>query len=433
MKVSLFPTSRLAGTRVACSVFLVVALLVATTLPRHAHAGWNIDTLHKFTGGLLFGGLLMDSAGRIYGTEADSNSPYGTVFRLDPPTKNGDAWSVVVLHKFTGGTDGSYAWGSLIADSNGNLYGITTGAIGHKAGSVFELSPPPKGVPSWTVTPLYDFTGGTDGGTPYGDLIRDDTGVIYGTTYEAGLNHDCDGGGCGVVFRLTPPPKGKTHWTETVLHEFTGGTDGANPFGGVVMDRKGVLYGTTYQGGSIADYGTVYSLTPPAQGKTAWHFKVLHIFSGGADGGYPNASLTLDASGALYGTTIRGGSLFYGTVFKLAPAAGKAYWAETVLHNFSAQPDGQTPQGNLIFDEAGALYGTTFLGGTDGVGMVFKLSPPAKGKKAWTEEHLYDFAGGFNSDGPSAGLIFDKNHSLYGTTSGNVLNDGGTVFKLTPP
>jgi hypothetical protein len=414
---------------------------------QEAHAEWPIDTLHKFLSGdkddLLWGGLLRNTKGYLYGTDTTAGlKGYGMVFRLNPPV-TGNTWTVSVLHAFTGGSDGSYPYASLVSGPGGNLYGITLGPT--IQGSVFKLAPPTKGETSWILTPVHNFTGGADGGSPMGDLIRDEAGVLYGTTYSGGQG--CNTVGCGVVYRMVPPGKGQTHWTPSVLYAFCrkpNCTDGANPEGGLVRDRRGVLYGTTSLGG---DYGlsgdgcycgVAFSLTPPSKGKTTWTYQVLHTFLGNynknVDGDFPNASPILDASGALYGTTVLGGSFFEGTVFKLTPpATGKTLWTETILHDFGSGKDGQIPHGSLIFDTKGALYGTALDAGRKDQGMVFKLSPPPKGRTTWQEDDLYDFSGGANGDGPNAGLTLGPGDTLFGTTSGSRSNDGGTVFRLSPP
>jgi uncharacterized protein YceK len=233
--------------------------------------------------------------------------------------------------------------------------------------------------------------------------------------------------------------------------------DGSNPGAGLIMDRSGALYGTTHLGGSTTGsssvgYGTVFKLTPPAYGQTRWTESVLYRFNGGADGENPMATLTLDAAGNLYGTTLYGGTgQCYngcGTVFKLTrPSTGQTTWSKTTLRSFSGRADGGTPQGKLVLDGAGALYGTTYKGGTGGCtdmlsytigcGVVFKLTPPAAGQTNWTETVLVDFNG---RDGafPQGGLTWGPNGVLYGTASSGYTNmygvgGYGLVFKLTPP
>jgi uncharacterized repeat protein (TIGR03803 family) len=273
----------------------------------------------------------------------------------------------------------------------------------------------------WTETVLHNFGYGTDGATPYAGLIFDAAGNLYGTTQYGGTY------GVGTVFELTPAAGGG--WTETVLHNFGNGADGSTPFAGLIFDAAGNLYGTTYQGGTYL-YGTVFELTPAGGG--SWTEKVLHNFGNGTDGAAPYAGLIFDAAGNLYGTTYQGGTYSSsGTVFELTPAAGGG-WTETVLHNFNYNgTDGNYPYAGLIFDAAGNLYGTTYQGGTYFYGTVFELTPTAGG--GWTEKVLYSFNNN-GADGyyPQAGLILDAAGNLYGTTSYGGTYSYGTVFELTP-
>jgi uncharacterized repeat protein (TIGR03803 family) len=426
-----------------------LALLATILLPAAgAHAEWHSETLHHFTGkpdgnlewgapllgpgGVLFGAA---TAGGSYGyvhTHTESSDGFGTIFEVIPPVKGQTAWTTRVLHSFTGGFDGEFPYGSLIADKDGNLYGITAFGLDGYQGSVFKLAPPAPRLTAWTLTPLHTFTGRGDGGGPMGDLIMDPDGNLYGTTYYGGRG--CNGAGCGTVFRLEPPPKGESKWTETVLYMFGDGADGGNPAGGLARDAAGVLFGLTSLGGDPNAFaGTVFSLSPPAKGGLVWRYQVLHTFSGATDGGNPNAAPILDASGALYATTVLGGSFFEGTVFRLTPPKpGQHAWVETVLHNFGEGKDGLVPHGTLVFDKAGALYGTTLSGGSKGLGSVFKLAPPATGQTTWIETELHAFAGGADGDGPNAAVTFDIHGALYGTSSGSPLEDFGTVFQLTP-
>jgi uncharacterized repeat protein (TIGR03803 family) len=287
----------------------------------------------------------------------------------------------------------------------------------------------------------------TDGSYPVSSLIEDKAGNLYGTASYGGTSASAG----GIVFKLSPPASGQTAWTETVLVDFNR-TNGQNPSGNLVADSDGNLYGTTSYGGKF-DQGTVFKLSPPAAGKTAWKQTVLFSFKG-INGAQPYAGLLLDAAGNLYGTTAGGGPDFgignayangSGTVFQLAPpATGQADWTETVLFSFAVTNAvgqhvyGQDPFGSLIADTAGNLYGTTSIGGTGGGnygGTVFRLAPPAAGKAAWTATPLYEFnaAGGTQLFGA---LIADNTGHLYGTTtSGGAFGPGGggTVFRLSPP
>jgi uncharacterized repeat protein (TIGR03803 family) len=283
---------------------------------------------------------------------------------------------------------------------------------------------------------LYSFCSQTtcaDGYFPHAKLIMDGSGNLYGTTAAGGnsQNH-------GVAYRLAPSG---TSWVESVLYNFCSQTnciDGAYPYGGLIMDGSGSLYGITNQGGT--GRGTVYKIMPTSFG---WTQAVLYSFCSQslcADGASPTAGLIMDGSGNLYSTTYNGGSHSSGTVFKLAPSG--TGWAETVLYSFCAQSnctDGTFPQAGLIMDAAGNLYGTTESGGSNSGGTVFRLAPSGTG---WTEAVLYSFCSQSScSDGarPEAGLIMDAAGNLYGTTfyGGNYYcgtnNAGpcGTVFQLT--
>ena len=209
-----------------------------------------------------------------------------------------------------------------------------------------------------------------------------------------------------------------------VLHNFGQGTDGLSPLASLTVDPSGNLYGTTNSGGAYKA-GIVFKLTPGAAG--TWDETVIHEFGSGIDGRNPQASLIFDAAGNLYGTTNAGGPLHYGTVFQLTPVAGGG-WSETVIHNFNS-PDGQASQSGLIMDLAGNLYGTTFVGGAYGLGVAFELMP--RGGVVWTEKVLHNFGHGQDGAYCQAGLIFDQAGNLYGTTVNGGTYNQGTVFELT--
>jgi uncharacterized repeat protein (TIGR03803 family) len=254
----------------------------------------------------------------------------------------------------------------------------------------------------------------TDGNSPVAGLIFDAAGNLYGTTAGGGTY------GYGTVFELTPTAGGS--WTEQVLHNFGNGTDGFYPYAGLIFDKNGNLYGTTYKGGAYGA-GTVFELTPTGGG--GWAEQVLHNFGNGTDGTYPEAGLIFDAAGNLYGTTAGGGTSAGGTVFELT-----ATGTETVLHNFGNGTDGSYLLAGLIFNAGGNLYGTTNEGGAYGAGTVFELTPTGGG---WTERVLHNFFSTLlDGGGPLAGLTFDAGGNLYGTTYYGGTSAGGTVFELTP-
>ena len=301
-----------------------------------------------------------------------------------------------------------------------------------------------------TLTTLYPFSGPPDGKNSVAALIADASGALYGTTETGGSGTGC-GGGCGTVFKLTPPPKTGGPWIESVLYSFTNSPDGALPQASLIADASGALYGTTTSGGtgcSSGACGTVFKLTPPPKTGGPWTENVLYSFTGGSDGGIPLGSLFADASGALYGTTEVGGSGGGGTVFKLTPPTPPATtWTVSVLYSFAGGSDGANPQAGVIADTSGALYSTTLQGGVSGgcagrgCGTVFKLTPPTPPATTWTESVLYIFTDVPDGSLPQAGLIIaDASGALYGTTqgggigcTGNPVPGCGTVFKLTPP
>jgi len=246
---------------------------------------------------------------------------------------------------------------------------------------------------------------------------------LYGTASEGGANHG------GVAFELTPGgPNGG--WNETVLHTFTGygaSADGAYPDGNVIFDKAGNLYGTTYWGGRKNE-GTIFELSPNLDG--TWSETVLHSFHG-SDGSDPDVGLFADARGNLYGTTPYGGTDNHGTVFKMAPGANNT-WTGRVLHSFTGGADGSGPTAGLISCGEDRLYGTASGGGINKAGLVFELAPGANG--SWTETVLYAFASGMDGDDPGSGnLTCDAKSNLYGTTNGGGKFSKGTVYRINAP
>jgi uncharacterized repeat protein (TIGR03803 family) len=303
-----------------------------------------------------------------------------------------------VLFNFTGSADGESPYGSLVRDTAGNLYGTTEAGGASGAGTVFKVNK------SGTHTVLYSFKGGSDGANPYVGVIRDAAGNLYGTTANGGAS------GLGTVFKLT-----KTG-NEKVLYSFAGGSDGCYPYGGLLRDAAGNLYGTTEVCGA-SGVGTVFKLTNT--GKET----VLHSFAGGSsDGEFPSfTSLLMDTSGNLYGVAEQGGTDNLGVVYKLSKS-GKL----KVLHSFAGgTSDGCDVFGTPVMDAEGNLYGTANACGSAHVGIVWKVSQ--KGK----ETVLHTFTAG-SSDGaePIAGVIMDANGNLYGDTYQGGSANLGTVYKL---
>jgi len=445
-------------------LLLFLILMLAST----ASAEWKEKVLYSFQGGTdgyqPAGGVVFDKQGNLYGATTDGGSsscrgPFqcGTVFQLKPPTKSGDPWTETVLYVFKGSdsNDGASPFGGLIWDQAGNLYGTTgydgTGdciLLGSRVGcgTVYELSPPTQKGGVWIETVIYNFKGDTDGQLPIGDLVFDKQGNLYGATQYGGGYGSCNPSfyqHCGTIFKLSPPKTKSGKWTEKVLHGFRGGTDGANPNGGLVFDSKGAIYGTTQFGGfdggvcGPGGCGMVFRLAPALVGE-AWTEEVLDRFDPGESGAAePLAGVIFDGTGNLFGTTAGGGDSGSGTIFELAPSSG-GKWTELVLHHFRDQNDGDHPESSLVFDPMGNLDGTATGGGAVGDGTVFRLRPQDQGN-GWTFGVLYTFMGSPDGSYPASNLIFDKAGNLYGTTqqSGNTgqncgHNGCGTVFEVRP-
>jgi hypothetical protein len=359
---------------------------------------------------------------------------FGAVLLLLPTVQA--ATREKVLYRFAGGTDGSHPSSNLLLDAAGNLYGTTAAGgnlsdcsnyYGSGCGVVFELTPFGDG--KWQESVLYAFQGGTDGLEPTGNLVFDADGNIYGTTYGGGTGTACKAiPGCGTVFELSP--EGDGTWTETVLYSFQDGSDGALPVS-LTIDASGNLYGANTTGGT--EFGTVFELSPPREG-AAWKETTLYSFQ--AFEIQVNPGLVLDAKGNLYGTWYQLYSCYpgCGVVFQLKHA-GKN-WQETDLYDFQGGGNGGEPMAGVIFDGKGHVYGTGAEGGNN-QGIAFELT---RSGNRWTEVLLYNFCSRNNcADGadPQAPLVFDQSGNLYGTTE-----EGGTgcsfsqscgvVFKLTP-
>jgi uncharacterized repeat protein (TIGR03803 family) len=312
----------------------------------------------------------------------------------------------------------------LIEGAGGVLYGTTYyGGGNHDGGTVFALAPPPPGKKQWTETILYSFFGGNFNSHPT-SVIADSTGALYG---EAG----------SAIFKLTPPTPGSPGWTESVLYQF-------RPenylTGGLLVDAKGDLFGVT-ELSPLAPHGTVFELIPPTSGNGPWTKKTLYAFTGGADGSYPIAGVSQDATGALYGTTYAGGGspncgfdggVGCGVVFRLTPpAAGQTAWTESVLFAFN-NTDGAVPFAPLLLI-GGAVYGTTTYVASQNSGEIFQLTPPNSGNGPWNETILYE---GTGLAGPSV-LFVDGKGNFYGLNyeggDPSCRFGCGSAFKLSPP
>ena len=374
-------------------------------------------------------GLVTDAAGNAYGaTYKGGNHDSGTVYEISPTT------GFHTIFRFSrNGNGGRQPMGNLVLDAAGNLYGTTfyggaSNLCGGCGGTVFELTPSNDGG-LWKEIVLYSFCSladCTDGAGPMAGVIFDALGNLYGTTQMGGPNIG------GTVFKLSPSPSG---WTESVLHGFSGSNDGANPFGKLIFDSTGNLYGTTTGGGISGSGGIVFELSPQGD---VWDETILYSFNPNDDDGYsPKAGVTFDSAGNLYGTTYLGGEFELGTVFELSPGAG-GIWSEQILHSFrgvgeDGPIDGSSPQSNIIIDAEGNLYGTTLYGGClgDACGSVFEVFKTPR--RRLVKGRLFGFpVGGALGAQPTGYLTFDNAGNIYGTTMVGGKNNDGVVFRITP-
>jgi uncharacterized repeat protein (TIGR03803 family) len=414
-------------TKKPCDKCLLVSAVILSIWAGSAvaQASGTESTIHTFHGGDGMhpqAGLIADSSGNLYGTTlggGNGQCSCGTIFKVTPERRE------TVLHSFKGGSDGAGPYGGLVFDGAGNLYGTTaaggsSGCNGHGCGTVFKLSGTKESV-------LYAFQGGSDGWEPEGALVIDGNGNLYGTTAQGGsyTGTACAKVGCGTVFELESGATMKT------LYGFLAQNDGSNPVAGVILDNSGNLFGTTYSGGGSGcnsnGCGTVFKISSDDRES------VQYAFQGGSDGSGPWGGVIIDDSGNLYGTTGSGGSSSCpgssacGTVFKVTSDG-----TETVLYNFQGGTDGWLPHSSLIMDGTGNLYGTTYFGGGmgcqykkhgAGCGTVFELAPDG------TESVLYTFRRR-HGEHPFGGLLLGTNGELYGTTSEGGKHNDGVVFEL---
>jgi uncharacterized repeat protein (TIGR03803 family) len=415
---------------IALGALVIMSLAgVARTVRAQHTPGYSL--VYSFNASTGMGGdfpsrtIARDSAGNIYGTTNYGNNPSfcdgaagcGAIFKISPNRE------LTVLHAFASNDPSDYFGpNGVIRDASGTLYGTTNELGTDKAGTVFKFT----STGSYGV--LHTFAGGAaDGSRPYSVGVYS-AGSFYGTTSAGGGTGCSESAGCGTVYRATNSGQ------ETVLYRFTGGADGSAPEANPILDAAGNLYGTTYAGGEptcslfpIYGCGTVWKLD------TAGNLTVLYTFTGGTDGAVPDAGLVMDPSGNLYGTTIWGGNLSCGAssgcgvVFEINSSG-----TFSVLHAFSGgSSDGDEPLGTLFRDSAGNLYGTTYYGGDqscgsgNGCGVVFKLDTSDN------ETVLHSFAGG-TSDGEFSGgnLISNGKGTLYGTTGSGGATNGGTLFAV---
>jgi uncharacterized repeat protein (TIGR03803 family) len=402
-------------------VVLLLTLALLLFLPLSASAGAKCKVLHNFGSGTdgtdPNGPLALDNKANLYGVTfgGGDGCGCGTVFKLAPKA-NGN-WKESILHSFDAGNDGALPYGTLVFDGVGNIYGTMVGDNGAGGSGVFELSP---GRRDWTNTRIY-----AEGAGP--GLLIDKLGNLYG---QIDPSQDED-----AIGELSP---GSNGWTYTQLYSFDG-TDGLGPEAPPTWDGKGNMFGTTTWGGiskaPCRDYdgcGVIYEMTPNGDG--TWTYHVLHRFASSKDDGQnPYSGLVMDQAGNFYGGTWTGGHYELGTVFKLAYTGGR--WQETILYDFSDCNHGCGMDGTLALDKAGNLYGTAAGGPPSGCygltcGVVFKLSPQKSGQ--WKYSVVYNFTLESGGSAPFYGVILDDKGNLFGVTTQFGKYGFGTAFEITP-
>jgi len=417
--------------KISAAPVRVAAILIAflLTLAAQAFASSDITVLHTFTGGddgsYPDSDVVADAAGNLYGTtQIGGRYGAGTVFKLTP---NSDGtWQFSVLHTFTGGADGGNPLGSLVFDASGNAYATASSGGANGFGAVFELSPPSQSGPSteWKEKVLYSFQGGEDGGLPFGNVVFDPAGNLYGTTSIGGISHIGCLPGCGTIYELAPTHSGQ--WKKRVLHQFADAfSEGAAPRAGLVFDASGNLYGTTFEGGDNEvcngyGCGTVFELIPETGDQ--WKFENLIDFDA-TDGATPMGGITVTPDGSLLGSTSYGGTDNAGTIFQFTQQSG--VWSFATIYNFNVF-DGLRPAGNLAVDKEGNIDGATYQGGTNDWGALFQLLPNGS---EWTENLIFNFpvSGTPVGANPLGGVMLDGNGDLYLT-----MNQGGNLDFCQP-
>jgi uncharacterized repeat protein (TIGR03803 family) len=395
-------------------------LLAITTAAAAAQSFSVIHTFQTNLGAHPYAGVTVDQRGNLYGTTAwGGQFNLGTAYQLRR-AQSGFVYNL--LHSFFMATDGAYPWDAPTIGPDGTLYATTRLGGIYNHGTIVNLQPPASVCHAiscpWRVTTIHSFRNEEDGGEPVAAIIFDQAGNMYGTALSGGVP------GPGVVYEMT---RSNGNWVYQVLYSFTGGQDGGTPASPLMFDSAGNLYGTASAGGNSgcggAGCGTIFRLTNSGSG---WTDQTLYTFQNGTDGAQPTAGLVIDGAGNLYGATCCGNANG-GAVFLLSPSGGS--FAFNLALDLSGSGPG--PQNTLVRDRAGNLYGTTWGDGQFGLGTVFKLTPSNGG---WIYSSLHDFTGGSDGANPQGGLVMDSNGTLYGTTYNGGASGSccGVVFQVVP-
>ncbi len=389
-----------------CATFAIT--ICAVSLAGQSPATEQI--LHSFTGGLdgvdPASGLTLDKSGNLFGsTFFGGSANAGTIYKLSP---NSGGWTETVLYSFKGGTtDGANPEGNVLVGPKGQVVGTTVSGGPSGYGVLFALIPSGATYVEKALHAFPKFTSPTSG------VIADRFGNLYGESSGGAL-------GFGAVYEMK---RTTTGYKYVLLYSFAAGSDGADPFGGVILDSAGNLYGTTASGGSCV-CGNVFELKKGTNG--TYTESILYQFTGSSDGVNPESALAMDSSGNLFGTTLLGGDTSCaspygcGEVFELQNTGG--VWTKTTLHAFTDSPDGHGPTAGVTFDSHGNLFGTTGNGGIAGTGALYELSPTTSG---WSESVVYSFTNGTDGGFVETPVVFDSNGNLFGTAgSGGTAGDG---------
>jgi uncharacterized repeat protein (TIGR03803 family) len=408
--------------RISSSVSKVQSILAVLLMLSGAAWAAGTTQIYSFAGGndgeYTDTELVMDSAGNLYGTSVQGGThSSGTVFQLAP---SGSGWTHTVLYSFTGGADGGEPYKGVTLDAQGNLVGTAVtgggGSCEGGCGVVYKLTNS-GGV--WTQSVIHAFTGGNDGSGPGSPVAFDQRGNIYGTTPTGGAK------GFGVVYEMKPGASGG--WNLSAIHTFTGGTDGLGGSASrLLFDAAGNIYGVNTVGGANG-FGNVYEL---AHSGGKWQLTTLYSFKDQPDAASPYGGLIFDKSGNLYGTTYYAGANDVGTVYKLTHSNGA--WTESVIYSFKGGSDGDSPISTLVSDAKGNLYGTTSDGGAAGCGCgtIFRMTPGSGG--TWTESVVYRFPGTPKPGFAYNGMVSDGKGNFYGATVHGGAGNDGTIYQFIP-
>jgi uncharacterized repeat protein (TIGR03803 family) len=406
---------------------LALALALATTTSAQTY-----NVLWEFgysIGASPEGQIAEDASGNLYGTTSwgGGESECGTVWELSPPAAAGGAWTETSIHIFSCTSNGYYPLGGITIDKLGNLYGTTSQGV-LSGGTVFKMKPPITPGGPWSFSNIHVFASASgDGSEAASPVTLDSAGNVYGTTSGGGTYKGQNAG--GIAFKLT---SGVGGYKETILWNFGGPGDASYILSGLRSDASANWYGTSYYGGAYG-YGSVFELSPPTGGGTAWTESVIYSFTGinSSIGEYPQGSLVIDAQGTLFGVAGGTSGTCCGAVFQMKPSTGGG-WTTKALYTFTKTSDGYVPIGLTMDPQGQNLYGVTMTtDARDGNGVVFKLAKPAVSGGPWTYSVLDDFTTGpgYLKSPP----LVDESGNVFGTTFyGGTAPSEGVAYEITP-